>query len=154
LHIFSSVIRHEARKHGKEFPCDQTPQNVFYIPEILDAFPDSYFIIWSATRVMSCCRKKESGNAGSWVEQACYLVRNHPCMDELSPITISKLWNAAVRAREKVNDKRVMSVPFESLLQDPDKSIEAICNFIGISFSPVLKEVPQVVVPAGWTKKR
>src|SRR5262245_53533017 len=34
--IFSEVLIYESKRNGKEIPCDQTPQNVFYIREILD----------------------------------------------------------------------------------------------------------------------
>src|SRR4030095_8844759 len=30
LKVFAAVVLSEARRNGKEFPCDQTPQNVFY----------------------------------------------------------------------------------------------------------------------------
>jgi len=69
------------------------------------------------------------------------------------PLTISKLWNSAIRAREEVKDKRVMSMKFEKLLKNPDETIESICYFMGIPFSLSMKEVPQVGSSSGLDKK-
>ena len=46
-----------------------------------------------------------------------------------------------------------MSVKFESLLENPDKTIQDICYFIQLPFSPQLKEVPQVGSSSGMDKK-
>lgn len=153
LRIFAAVIQHEAIKHGKQFPCDQTPQNVFYIREVLDAFPDSYFInmVRDPRDVLLSQKRKWKrrflgGSHATWYETIRAWTNYHP-------LTISKLWNSAIRARENVKDKRVMSVQFESLLQNPDKAIESICYFLQLPFSEKLKEVPQVGSSSGMDKK-
>jgi len=153
LKIFSSVILSEAKRNGKEFPCDQTPQNVFYIREVLEAFPDSFFInmVRDPRDVLLSQKRKWKrrflgGSHATWYETIRAWTNYHP-------ITISKLWNAAIRAGKSVNDKRVMTVQFEELLKNPDNTIEHICNQIGISFSPKLKEVPHVGSSSGMDKK-
>ncbi|HYV91123.1 MAG TPA: sulfotransferase [Chitinophagales bacterium] len=153
LKIFSSVILSEAKRNGKEFPCDQTPQNVFYIHEILEAFPDSFFInmVRDPRDVLLSQKRKWKrrflgGTHATWYETIRAWTNYHP-------ITISKLWNAAIRSGKNVNDTRVISVQFEELLKDPDHTIERICNQIGISFSPELKEVPHVGSSSGMDKK-
>ncbi len=153
LKIFSAVILSEAKRNGKEKPCDQTPQNVFYIREILDAFPKSFFIVMVRDpRDVLLSQKRKwrrrflGGTHATWFETLRAWTNYHP-------ITISKLWNSAIRAGEKVKDERVMTVRFESLLNDSDKMIAAICSFLGITFSPALKEVPQIGSSSGADKK-
>ncbi|MGB3073833.1 MAG: sulfotransferase [Chitinophagales bacterium] len=153
LRIFAAVIQHESLKHGKQFPCDQTPQNVFYISEILEAFPDSYFInmVRDPRDVLLSQKRKWKrrflgGSHATWYETIRAWTNYHP-------LTISKLWNSAIRARDNVKDRRVMSVQFESLLKDPDKAIESICFFLQLPFSAKLKEVPQVGSSSGMDKK-
>jgi len=153
LKIFSSVILSEAKRNGKEIPCDQTPQNVFYIREILEAFPDSFIInmVRDPRDVLLSQKRKwkrrfHGGTHATWYETLRAWTNYHP-------ITISKLWNAAIRAGENVSDKRIMRVKFEELLSNPDSKIEIICNHIGISFSPNLKQVPHVGSSSGMDKK-
>ncbi len=153
LKIFAAVIQHEAIKHGKQYPCDQTPQNVFYIREILEAYPNAYFInmVRDPRDVLLSQKRKWKrrflgGSHATWYETIRAWTNYHP-------LTISKLWNSAIRAREQVKDRRVMSVQFESLLKDPDKAIEGICFFLQLSYSPQLKEVPQVGSSSGMDKK-
>ena len=140
LQIFAATIVHESNKAGKKFPCDQTPQNVFYIREVLEAFPDSYFInmVRDPRDVLLSQKRKWKrrflgGTHATWYETIRAWTNYHP-------LTISKLWNSAIRAREQVKDKRVMSVQFESLLQNPDQTIESICQFLQIAFTQQLKD--------------
>jgi hypothetical protein len=153
LKIFSAVIISEAKINGKVFPCDQTPQNVFYIREILEAFPESFFInmVRDPRDVLLSQKRKWrrrflGGTHATWYETVRAWTNYHP-------ITISKLWNSAIRAGQSVPDKRVMTVQFELLLNDPDKIIAGICRFLGISFSYQLKEVPHVGSSSGADKK-
>jgi len=151
--IFSEVLIYESKRNGKEFPCDQTPQNVFYISEILDVYQDSFFIsmIRDPRDVLLSQKRKWKrrflgGAHATWFETIRAWTNYHP-------LTISKLWNSAMRAGEKASDNRVMKVKFEELLQYPDKIIESICGFIGIQFSASMKEVPQVGSSSGIDKK-
>lgn len=153
VNVFATVIRREAEKHGKQIPCDQTPQNVFYIHEILEALPDAYFInmVRDPRDVLLSQKRKWKrrflgGTHATWYETIRAWTNYHP-------LTISKLWNSAIRARNNSQDRRVMSVQFESLLKDPDKVIEDICFFLQIPFSPALKEVPQMGSSSGMDKK-
>ncbi len=41
MDIFRICLRYIARQNNKIIACDQTPRNVFYINEILSAYPDS-----------------------------------------------------------------------------------------------------------------
>lgn len=150
--VFSRVTYSESLRSGKEIPCDQTPQNVFYISEILEVFPDSYFLnmVRDPRDVLLSQKRKWKrrflgGAHATWFETIRAWTNYHP-------LTISRLWNSAISAREQVKDKRVMSVKFEELLSNPDKTIEGICYFLGIPFSPDMKQVPQVGSSSGLDK--
>ena len=151
--IFGAVIESESRKYSKQFPCDQTPQNVFYIGEILEAFPDTRFInmVRDPRDVLLSQKRKWKrrflgGTHATWYETIRAWTNYHP-------LTISKLWNSAIRAGQRVKDSRVITVQFESLLKDPDQTISNICGFIGIPFSPQMKEVPHVGSSSGQDKR-
>ena len=153
LKIFASVIVAEAKRNGKEFPCDQTPQNVFYIGEILEAYADSVFInmVRDPRDVLLSQKRKWKrrflgGTHATWYETIRAWTNYHP-------LTISKLWNSAIRAGQNVNDSRVLTVQFEKLLENPDETIRNICSHVGISFSEKLKEVPHMGSSSGMDQK-
>jgi hypothetical protein len=147
--VFSHVVLSEAKQNGKEIPCDQTPQNVFYIAEILRLFPGSFILnmVRDPRDVLLSQKRKWKrrflgGSHATWFETIRAWTNYHP-------ITISRLWNSAMAAREKVKHRQVMSVKFEQLLATPDQTIESICYFLGIPFSETLKQVPQVGSSSG-----
>src|SRR4051812_35060133 len=44
LKVYGEFLSTDARRRGGEVACDQTPRNVFYIRDILSAFPDARII--------------------------------------------------------------------------------------------------------------
>ena len=89
--------------------------------------------------------RKESGNADSSVEV------NLPIKEMLRdwinyhPITISHIWGTAVNAAEKfLHHDRVTSVYFEELLRHPDTTVKHLCDFVGITYTDEMLQVPQV----------
>ncbi len=147
--VLARVVRAEVVRHQKDIACDQTPQNVFYIKEILQLFPDALFInmVRDPRDVLLSQKRKWrrrflGGTHANWYETIRAWVNYHP-------ITISRLWVAAVRAGAQGDLQKVHTVYFEQLLQHPDDVIEGICQFLNISYSAHLKEVPQVGSSSG-----
>ena len=61
------------------------------------------------------------------------------------PITISKLWTAAIRAGDRfAGHPAVYTVHFEELVLNPEEVVPRICEFVGISYDGSLLEVPQI----------
>jgi hypothetical protein len=104
--VFRAFLFLEANKNGKAIPCDQTPRNVFYLREILELFPEA--------RVINLIRDPRSvllSQKRKWKRR--FLgAKNIPLKEAFRswvnyhPITISKLWNASVRAAERHADVR------------------------------------------------
>jgi hypothetical protein len=149
LQVYASTILHEAKKFGKQIPCDKTPQNVFYINDILEAFPDARIInmIRDPRDVLLSQKRKWKrrflgGAHATWFETVRAWTNYHP-------ITISKLWNAAMRAGLFLTDDRIMQIQFEKLLREPAQMIPDICEFAKIPFSNQLQEVPHMGSSSG-----
>jgi hypothetical protein len=61
------------------------------------------------------------------------------------PITTSLLWNAAVRAGNRVaENERVCVTRFEDVLEDPAREVHRICDFLRLPFQQHMLDVPQV----------
>jgi omega-hydroxy-beta-dihydromenaquinone-9 sulfotransferase len=148
--VYDAFLRYETALKGKRIPCEQTPQNVFYIGEILDLFPGARFI-----NMIRDPRDVLLSQKWKWKRR--FLgAKNIPFWEAFRswinyhPLTISKLWNASLAAADKyAGDGRVLSLRFEDLLQDPEKEIRAVCEFVGVFFDENLLLVPQIGSSSG-----
>jgi hypothetical protein len=142
---FMAFLQAEASTHGKTIPCDQTPRNVFYLEEILHNFPRA--------RVISLVRDPRdvlASQKGKWKRR--FLgAGNIPLKEALRawanyhPLTMTRLWLSAVRAALACADHpRVLILRFESLLNDPEKTLAQLGSFLGIDVSADMLVVPQV----------
>jgi len=143
--IYRAFIRYFARKHGRRIPCDQTPRNVFYLAEILEFFPEA--------RIINMVRDPRDillSQKHKWKRR--YLGgRNHTPLKEslrsrinYHPITMARLWNAAVAAPRKVKeDPRVLTVHYETLVRQQEETVRKICAFVGIPYDRAMLDVRQ-----------
>lgn len=144
--IFETFLRNSALENGKIIPCDQTPRNVFYIREILDFFPGAYVInmIRDPRDVLLSQKKKWKVRFFSG-KKYIPLKETFRSWVNYHPITISKLWDASIRAADEFsNDGRVRSVYYEKLLDRPEETVRRLCEFIGVSFDKSLLEIPLI----------
>lgn len=145
LEVYKKVLEYETIRNKKNISCKQTPQNVFYVKEILSSFPESKFIflIRDPRAVMlsqknKWQRKFLGGKHAGWFETVRAWFNYHP-------FTIGKLWNAAFSAGIKFkNDRRFLVVKFEDLINTPESTVNEICNFLNIKYDKEMLEVPQV----------
>lgn len=142
--VFAAFLSYETKLQQKSRGCDQTPQNILYIAEILEHYPQASIVHmirdpraillsqknrWRRPFLSDSIPKKEAVR---------YWLNYHP-------ITMSQLWKANVRTADQfLDDDRVYTLRYEDLLTAPEEEVEKVCNFAGISFSPDMLKVPQV----------
>jgi len=143
--VLKAFLFYETHHHNRTIPCEKTPQDVFYIAEILELFPSAKVInmVRDPRGVMLSQKRKwqrRKMGAGFMTkkEQRRLKINYHP-------ITISKLWNASIRAALKFkNEPRVHHMIFENLVNDSENEIKKLCAFIGIDFNNEMMMIPQV----------
>jgi hypothetical protein len=60
------------------------------------------------------------------------------------PITLSKLWNAAINAAKSfTSDKRLITVRFEDLLEQPETTLRKVCQHIEVEFNSNMLNITQ-----------
>jgi omega-hydroxy-beta-dihydromenaquinone-9 sulfotransferase len=143
--VFRAVIFEVTRSAGKQIPCEKTPQNVFYIKEILELYPharilnmvrDPRGVLLSQKRKWK--RRRMGAHFITWREATRLRINYHP-------ITISRLWNSSVGAALKhLDHPQVMTVHFEDIIEDSERTIRRICDFFGVSFDPAMLDVPHL----------
>jgi len=143
--ILNGFLFFETQKNHKTIPCEKTPQDVFYIAEILELFPgakvvnmvrDPRGVMLSQKRKWQ--RRKMGAGFMTKKEQRRLKINYHP-------ITISKLWNSSIRAASKfIDHPKVHNMIFEGMVNESEKEIRALCTFLEIDFKPEMLLIPQV----------
>ena len=143
--LFDAFLRHEAAENDRTIPCDQTPRNVFYIADILEFYPNARIInmIRDPRDVLLSQKKKWKrrflGGTDLPIKETLRDWMNY------HPITISYIWRTAVNAADQfVQHERVVSIYFEELLTHPEKTIKSLCDFVSITYTDEMLQVPQV----------
>ena len=142
--IYTQLMLKVTADEGKKIPCEKTPQNVFYIAEILDLYPQARIInmVRDPRAILLSQKRKwlrrKMGATFITAKEAFRLRINY------HPYTLSKLWNAAISAAEKFsNHPAVMTVRFEDILDSPDDTMQKICLHLQIPFLPSMLDIPQ-----------
>lgn len=142
--VFLTFMKYEVTKNGKSIICEKTPQNVFYIAEIFELFPNAKIINMvrdPRAILLSQKNKWNRRNLG-----ANYMTQKEALRLRINyhPITLSKLWNAAINAANQFNnDSRMLTVRFEDLLVTPENTLQKISQHIGVNFNEKMLEVTQ-----------
>lgn len=108
-------------KEEVKLVVDKQIKYFFYLPQLLKVFPDSRFIVLTRDPRVNAQRKKlRNLNSGS------------------NAIYLSALWKNTYNHVHylKRHGKAVMVVRYEDLVSDPQATIRATCDFLGISFVP------------------
>ena len=145
IEVYRLFCDHETRNKGKSIPCKQTPQNIFALHHLLKAFPDCRVILMirDPREVMlsqknKWKRRQLSGGAIPFMESVRARLNYHP-------LTISKIWKAAVNEGLQFSGHpAVMTIRYEDLIEDPETVVRKICLHTGISYDPSMTDIPVV----------
>ncbi len=142
--IFSAFLIYETKRSQKIIPCDHTPRNLFYLPEILDNF--------SCARVINMVRDPRDvmlSQKRRWKRR--FLGSGVPLRNTIRvwsnyhPITISMLWNSGIKAGDRFSEHpRIMRVRFEDMVAAPLVTLYEICDFLQIKPFPEMLNVPHL----------
>ena len=143
--LFEAFLYYEAAENDKTIPCDQTPRNVFYIADILELYPNARVINMIRDPrdvLLSQKRKWKRRSLGGSDLPIKEMLRDWV---NYHPITISHIWRTAVSAADRfAKHDRVISVYFEELLRHPETTVKSLCDFVGITYTDEMLQVPQV----------
>ena len=143
--LFEAFLCHGTTENGGTIPCDQTPRNVFYIADILELYPKARIInmIRDPRDVLLSQKRKWKrrflGGSDMPIKETLRDWMNY------HPITISHIWRTAVTAAEQfLQHERVTSIYFEELLAQPEATVKRLCDFVGITYTYEMLQIPQV----------
>lgn len=151
--VYREFLLHETRRAGKHSPCEQTPRYLFFLDEILSAFPEA--------RVINMVRDPRDvliSQKNKWKRR--FLgARSIPLREALRawanyhPYLIAKLWAGCVRQASRFeHDPRVVTLRFEDLLDAPEATVRKLAEFVGVPFEADMLRVPHVGSSSGVDK--
>lgn len=154
LEIYAAFLDSCAGDNGKNIPCEQTPQYVYYIQEILDLFPEAKVInmVRDSRDVLLSLKKRWRSSSSLEREKKPLKVLIHTRIHYHS-IFSSRFWvSACETAFQYTEEDRVYTVKFEDILKNPQNEIQKVCEFAGISFNPQMIEVPMKGSSLVWDR--
>jgi len=148
---YKAFLYFETTRNSKVIPCEQTPRYLFFIKEILQAFPEAFFI-----NIIRDPRDVLLSQKNKWRRR--FLgAKNIPMIEAFRawanyhPYTVSQLWLSAVRTAKRFeHTPRFISIQFETLLNQPKSTVQSLCEFTGLVFESEMINVPQVGSSTGF----
>jgi hypothetical protein len=145
LEIYRLFLETITKEHCAEISCEQTPQNLYYLEEILQFFPNA--------KVINLVRDQRDvllSQKNKWKRR--FLgAKEIPLSEALRsyvnyhPILTSKIWNSSLFCTSKYfNHSQVKIVKFEDLLSDSEHVVKDICKFLKIDFQEQMLNVPVI----------
>lgn len=143
--VYETFLKKVTANNGKIFPGEQTPQNVFYIGEILGLFPGARFInmirdprdVLASQKNKWKIRTRRKKNM-SFMESLRLWINYHP-------ITTSELWSSSIKASERfADDSRILFLRFEDLIFHPEKTLREICDFLEVQFDESMMDIRHI----------
>jgi hypothetical protein len=143
--VYQATAFYETQLNGKVVPCEKTPQNVFYLKEILEYIPNARVVnlIRDPRSVLLSQKKKANRRkmGATWMskkEERRLRINYHP-------ITISRLWKSAVGAGMAYQDHpQVTTCYFEDIMANPEMEVRRICQFLGLQYAEDMLQIQQV----------
>ncbi|MBK9635035.1 MAG: sulfotransferase [Bacteroidetes bacterium] len=142
--VYAYFMKRETSLQNKIYAVEKTPQNVFYIKEILELFPNARIInmVRDPRGIMLSQKRK-------WMRRkmgATFITKKEVIRLRINyhPITLSRLWNSSIIAANKFDiEPRVKTILFEDMLDKPTETAQAICQHFEIDFFAEMLEIPQ-----------
>ena len=143
LKIYRLFLKTITEDNGAKISCEQTPQNLYYLDEILRFFPNA--------KVINLVRDQRDvllSQKNKWRRR--FLgAKEIPISEALRsyfnyhPLLTAKVWNSSLSCTTKyINHPQVKVVKFENLLSEPEDVVKDICSFLKIDFQDNMLKVP------------
>jgi len=118
---YEFVLRSWAEAHGKTRWGEKTPGNLFHAPTIVEMFPDAMFVYM--------VRDPRAGTSS---------MRNTSIFGKdivINTLNRRHFMTVGLRLLEKhVDEQKRLVLRYEDLVTDPERSLQGVCDFLGISF--------------------
>jgi hypothetical protein len=144
--VFGVVFDDLTRRAGRKRWLEKTPQHVFLIDEILFNIPDACFveIVRDPRDILASKKKRRQMVRTDRSEQTSEAQRIKAIERVYDPFWDTMEWRLALRAGQQFSQKypkQFFSIRYEDLVAHPEATVQAICDFLGLTFAPNMLDV-------------
>jgi len=138
--IYCAMLERYARLMGKPRWGEKTPNNVFYVKEIIEDFPNAQFLcVTRDARDMAADAIRSSfGPTNAFVAAQEW---------KFGQQTIQKL-------RKELSPTTWFDVHYEKLAREPEATLRSVCEFAGESYSPNMLKFHETTIAQNRGKNR
>lgn len=154
--VYRTIVQHVSLESGASRPCDQTPRNLFYLEELLKAYPEGRVVVMvrDPRAVLLSQKMKWMGKVDGGRNEVPKRERFRRWVN-YHPILTSSLWKSGMRAAGRVKDNSQVYVQrFEDFVANPAEELPPLCAFLGIDHDPAMLEVEGSRSPTLADRKR
>ena len=145
LEIYRLFLETIAEENSAQIACEQTPQNLYYLEEILQFFPNAKVINLVRDQRDVLLSQKNKWKRRFLGAKAIPLSEALRSYVNYHPILTAKVWNSSLSCTAKyINHPKVKIVKFEDLLNDSENVVKDICKFLQIDFQEEMLKVPVI----------
>ncbi len=139
--IYAALHARYAREFGNKPRWGQkTPNNLYFVPQILENFPNAQFVFITRDGRDACATSIESAFGAGNIYGAAYT------------------WNAAnafVKPfRQRYDADTWHDVKYEELVREPVRILKQVCDFLGEDYSPQMLEFHETATGKARGKQR
>ena len=143
--IFRIFIDYIIKKNGKKTACLQTPNNLFYIEDILKEYPNSVVINMVRDNRDVLLSQKHKWRRKFLGAKGIPFFESFRSMFNYHPITTSLVWNSSLSVTERfINNQRFKVIRFEDFISSPIEKCKDICGFLSVDFHDKMLFVPNI----------
>lgn len=142
--IYSQFLHYTSQKKGKLIICEQTPRYLYFVDDILRIFPEAYIVnMIRDPRDTLLSQKNKWRMRYLGAKKTIPLIESFRSYLNYHPYTMSLFWRKGIRAALQYQGcPRFISVRYEDVVSTPQKTIENLCNKIGIVFKEQMLKIP------------
>ena len=142
LELYAIFLNHITSSNRMIISCEQTPNNLYFLREILEFFPNARVVIMVRDQrdvLLSQKNKWKRKFLGATEIPYYEAVRAY---FNYHPIFTSILWKRSLSYAEQfISNHRIMIVKFEDIISSPNYLIKKICHFVNINFQDSMLKV-------------
>tara|TARA_Y100000766_G_scaffold283015_1_gene297609 strand:+ start:739 stop:1755 length:1017 start_codon:yes stop_codon:yes gene_type:complete len=145
IDIYSFFLNYTTIQNNAVISCEQTPNNIYYLKEILDFFPQAKIIIMVRDQRDVLLSQKNKWKRRFLGAEKIPIIEAIRSYFNYHPILTSTMWSSSLDNGLKYKDNNnVKFIRYEDLLDEPAIILKELCSFVGIDFKKEMLEIPVV----------
>ena len=145
LEIFKVFVDFELKEKQKKIACFHTPNNIYYLENIISEFPNSKFINMVRDNRDVLLSQKNKWKRKFLGANKIPLIESLRSFANYHPITTSVVWNSSLKITMKYEDRpEFFILKFEDFLISPEAKCIQLCQFLNLEYQPKMLSIANI----------